>query len=208
MYRRTPLGLSDERAPLDGVASYAGSSIPGPQGIAPGDVSNRSAPHVPLGAEAVDESFSIPFAVGGKLYRLRHVDADRRQDPNEAAVPPEEAAAIIERAAAHHGKDVPLVRLLETAASRLAGLHTNGIYVLVWLPPLATIERVVLSPPAPTPRAPRPAPPDPPAQIEEPMAAAQARVLKNAAASGVPFCEECARLAAQRAAEPVSAVDI
>jgi hypothetical protein len=37
--------------------------------------------------------------------------------------------------------------------------------------------------------------------IEEPeMPVVQAIALKNAAALGVPFCEECARAAAQRAA--------
>jgi hypothetical protein len=127
------------------------------------------------------------------------VDADGREPPNEAAVPPEEAAAILERAVAHHQKDVPLVRVLERAAARLAGLRAGGIYVLVRLLPLPAFERVAASPPAPTLRARREPAEEPVAETEElTMAAVQAAVLKAAAAAGLPFCEECARKVAQR----------
>lgn len=196
MYRRTPWGLFDERAPADGVAPHAGARIPGPHGTATDEVSRRSARS---SDSVVDGQLTVSFAVGDNRYRLRHVDADGFRNSNEAAVPPEEAAAILERAVAHHHKEASLVRVLERATSRLAGLHTGGIYVLVWIRPLPAFERVAASSPAPPLRARSEPSSEPPAETEElTMAAVQAAVLKAAAAAGLPFCEECARKVAQR----------
>jgi hypothetical protein len=202
MNRPTPLGLSDEVPPPDGMSPHAGCRIPGPLGTVTDGVSNWSAVQSPAVANeaARGESLSLPFVVGADTYRLRQVDPGWRLSANEVAVPPPQAGAIIERAAAQHSRNVALLRLLETAASQLAEVHEGGTFVLVRLRPQSASGKVEKSAPPPPAPKPRPAPLPVPAVEEPMMAAAQAASLKNAAASGAPFCEECARAAAQRAA--------
>ena len=205
MRRLVPLGLSDEPPPPDGVAPYAGSSTPGPQGRAdeasfPSDADTNAG----FAEHAVDGSADAPFTVGSDMFRLRHVDAERALRSSEEPVAPDQAARIIERALLKPPRNAALLRALETAASQLVGLHDNGAFILFWLRP--QIEKSARSA-APT----TPAPPRPPRPrevpdlpiVEEPvMGDAQAAVLKAAAAAGVPFCEECARAAARRGASP------
>jgi hypothetical protein len=205
MHRRTPLGLDDELRPAEGIAAYAGSRIPGPMSTVTDQESNESVVHshaVPS-ERPLDTSVSSPFGVGEAFYRLRRIDTGWRSGSNEAAVAPEEAVAILERAIQQHGHNVRLLRLLETAAAQLAGLHEGGIFVLLWLRPESRFEKVA----APAPRAPAPRPPafPEPRPVAEPMMPpAQATALRNAAAAGVPFCEECARAAAERGAAAAS----
>jgi hypothetical protein len=203
MYRRTPLGICDVGPPVDGTTPYAGSNVPGLLGMARDEEYGRSPEQTRAGvvAAGLDGSVSAPFAVGADFYRLYRLDTDWRQRPNEIAVPPEDATAIVERALAQHHHGTPLARLLQTAVSRLAGPADNRAFILVWLRPQSQTQSGGMTPsPVPTPRAPILPPQDSPAPVEEVMAVAQAAVLKKAAADGVPFCEECARLAAERAA--------
>ena len=205
MYRLTPLGLYDEVPVTDGIAPYSGSRAPGPQGT--GSVTDRvsdwSATR-PAGVRdaAGNESVSLPFTVGGETYWLRRTDTSWLLRSDEESVPPDEAGAIIERAAVRHRENAPLLRFIETAASKLAGVHQGGTFALVRLRPQVAARSVPESPkPARSVPRPQSSPlPSPPALVEEStMSAAQAAVLKEAAATGVPFCEECARLAKERA---------
>ena len=204
MDRPTPLGLYDERPLSDGVAPYSGAKIPGPLGTVIDRAGDSSAQPRSAGARAAarDESLSLPFVVGAETYWLRRTDTALLRS-NEESVPPAEAGAILEGAAVQHRENVAILRLLETAASQLAGVHPGGTFVLVRQRPqpagsVAESPRIQALPA----RKPQPAPlPQPPAQvpIEEPvMAATQAIALKKAAASGTPFCEECAKAAAAR----------
>jgi hypothetical protein len=204
MQRRVPLGLSDLPVWPEGVVPYAGSNVPGPVGMGVDDAVQASVEDsAPTQAE-VDllGSGVAPFTVGYDTYRLRRLDAGWRQRSSEVPVSPEQAAEIIERAAAQHRENEALVRLFEAAASQLAGLHDGGVYVLLRL--RLQFERsagsVARASSASPPSTRLPAPPELPPPIEEPiMGAVQAAALKTAAATGVPFCEECARAAAQQA---------
>ena len=144
---------------------------------------------------------SLSFTVGTDTYRLRRVDVEWRQQWNEQLLSPEESAAILERAVVQHARYRELTHLLESAASRLAGVHPDGVFLLLWMrPQFEGIAPGGQSTAASTPSTLRPAAPaEAPRSADEPvMGADQALVLKNAAASGVPFCEECARIAAAR----------
>lgn len=199
MNRRKPQGLDDELPPPEGIAPYAGARIPATIQAFVDEGSPDAGVHRPAAtAEApVDAALNVPFAVGDNLYRVRRVDAGRGFALNEVAVAPDEAVAIIERAISRHRNNENLLRLLETAVAQLAGLHQDGIYVLFWLRPESRRETVVTPPPrTPTPRP--PVLPEPPPIEEAMMPVLQATALKNAAASGAPFCEECARAAAAR----------
>ncbi len=85
------------------------------------------------------------------------------------------------------------------------GLHKPLAYQLV------PVAAPVSAPAAPAPASPRPAAAAPPDPVDSTFGssldvAAMVAVLKAAAASGVPFCEECAKAAAQKqAAESVVA---
>jgi hypothetical protein len=204
MYRLTPLGFDDEFPLTDGIAPYSGARAPGPQGT--GSVTDLVSDWPatrPAGAReaARNESVSLPFAVGGDTYWLRRTDTSWLLRSDEESVPPDEAGAIIERAAVQYRENVPLLRLIETAASKLAGVHQGGTFVLVRL--RLQVARWVPESPKPARSVPRPQSsplPSPPALVEEvTMSAAQAAVLKEAAATGAPFCEECARAARERA---------
>src|SRR5688572_33138535 len=103
MYRRTPLGICDERPPVDGTTPYSGSNIPGLLGMARDEEYGASTEHPRAGAAdaGLDGSVSAPFAVGADFYRLYRLDIDWRQRSYEIAVPPEDATAIVERALEH-----------------------------------------------------------------------------------------------------------
>jgi hypothetical protein len=158
-------------------------------------------PPSPSGTLPDNDAFTFPFTVGDRRYRLRRIDTAWLRAPNEVNVPPEEAFTILEHALTEHHTSVRLVRLLDAAVAKLAGLHEGGVYVLLWLQHVARFDKAAAPPPAP-----RPAPalirrPEPPPVEEPSMPVAQARALKNAAKSGVPFCEECERAKAARAAQ-------
>jgi hypothetical protein len=203
MYRRTPLGICVEPPPVDLTTPYAGSNVPGLLGMARHEDgrSTEQTRAAGVGAAGLDGSVSAPFAVGADFYRLYRLDTDWRQRLNEIPVPPDDATAIVERALAQQHHSTPLARLLQTAVSRLAGPADNRTFILVWLRPQSEVRSGGITPsPVPTPRAPILSSQESPAPVEEVMAVAQAAVLKKAAAAGVPFCEECARRAAERAA--------
>jgi hypothetical protein len=199
MHKRVPLGLDDSASVADGIAPYAGARIPGSfQAVADGG-KNLSSVH---GAAIAREDplatpASFPFKVGDDAYRLRRQDVDWRRGLQEVAVDPQKALAILELATQKYRQNTTLMPLLQAAARGLAGLHEGGIFLLFWLRPEQ--ERAAAPAPPPSMPAPKlPKLPEPP-PIEEMMPVAQAAVLKNAAAAGVPFCEECARAAARAA---------
>jgi hypothetical protein len=198
MNRPSPLGFYDELPPADGTSPYAGSTIPGPLGTVTDRTSDLTSVHHPTAEReaALDGSISLPFAVGGETYWLRRSESPSRESSHKESVPPSDAVAIIERAAVQHRENAPLLRLLETAASQLAGVHQQGTFVLERLRTQWAAAKVVESRPAPAPRPRAAAGAPPPAEVEEPVMA-QAAALKEAAINGVPFCEECAREAAE-----------
>ena len=202
MHRRTPLGLDREPPPPDDIAPYAGAHTPGPITT----VTTRSdtgpvAGPSPSSQLPDNSAFNFPFAVADRLYRLRRVDTAWLRAPNEVNVSPDEAVGILEHALTEHHTSVSLVRLLEAAVTKLAGVHEGGVYVLLWLQPVARFDKAATPPPPPK----RSAPPirlSEPPPVEEPsMPLTQAKALKDAAKEGVPFCEECARADAARAAQ-------
>ena len=200
MYRPAPLGFYDERPPADGTSPYGGCTIPGPLGTVTDRMSDLTPVHHPTAAReaGLDGSISLPFTVGGETYWLRRSDSPSHRSSHKESFPPSEAGAIIERAAVRHRENIALLRLLETAASNLAGVDQRGTFVLERLRTLPAPVTVVESRPSPAPRPRAAAIAPPPAEVEEPvMAAAQAEALKEAAITGVPFCEECAREAAE-----------
>jgi hypothetical protein len=198
MDRRRPLGIDGVRPPHDGIAPYAGARSPGPtqpDGEHGGGESTLRSQAASDGT-AVDAALNLPFAVDHDYYRVRRVDTDWRRGFSEVPVEADRAVAIVERAIGQHADNQSLRRLLETAVAQLAGLHEGGIYVLLWLRPEA--PRPPVAAPSSAPRTPAPsAPVSRPARVEESVPPVQAAVLKNAARTGVPFCEVCARAAAQ-----------
>jgi hypothetical protein len=205
MNRPIPFGGLGGFPPVDGIAAYGGFRTPGPTRVAFNELSeSTSAPENEATESSSGDILTVDFRVGAERYRLRRTDArqlDARWLLSSRAfvVDPNEAVAIIERAIEQHRDNVTLVRALERAGSLLAGLHTDGTFVLIWFRPLE--ERIVPAP-APPPARSRSsaAASPPPAAAEAPMGPMQAAVLKDAAVSGVPFCEECARRAAAAAA--------
>jgi hypothetical protein len=137
------------------------------------------------------------FTLDAHTYRLRRVD-EWRQIYDEYPVPPHDAATILKQAAAQHQDNAEIVHLLETAIGQLAGLHMNGVLVLLRVQPHRRGAVVPKTGSASTPSALKPPPPAEAAPPTERtvMGDDQAAALKQAAAAGVPFCEECARAAA------------
>ena len=189
----------------DGIATGAGSRLPGPLGIAT-DLANDRSSVRRFGVardETLAESVDLTFTLDSETYRLRRAGAVWSANSNEELIRLQEARGIIERVVLQRVDDVALVSLLKTALSQLSEVHQEGNLVLVRLrsrvssgPPPQTYTPL---PPKPR-RAPSPPPiPEEPAMPEE-IALAQAATLKTAAESGVPFCEECARAAANRLA--------
>jgi hypothetical protein len=196
MHRPAPLGFYEELPPADGTSPYAGSTIPGSLGTVTDRTSDLMSVHHPTAEReaALDGSVGLPFSVGGETYWLRRSDDPSRVSSHKESVLPSEAIVIIERAAIQHRENTPLLHLLETAASQLAGVHDQGTFVLERLRTQWAIAKVAESRPAPAPRPRAAESAPPPAEVEVPvMVAEQAAALKEAAITGVPFCEECAR---------------
>ena len=197
---RTPLGLYDGAFVSEGIAPHGGSRIGGPLGT--------GADHARDGSAATAESLATPFrapvsvgtsfVLGSDTFRLLRVDVRWRQGLDEIRVPPQYAAAILEEAAKQQW-EAEIGALLETAASRLAGLDDDGVFLLLRKQRLeGAAPSGAQTARSSTPSSFRPpAPPELSPVVEEPaMGALQAAVLRDAAARGVPFCEECARAAA------------
>ena len=197
MQKRLPVGF-DDLPKIGSVAPYAAARLPGPLTAATdgGDIGDEAL----TGNEAQPGPVaSRPFEVDGNFYRVRRVDIDHRFGFNETQLHPDQALAVLKLAAERHGRNQTLLPLLQMALERLAGFHDDGVFVVFRLRADTPAERAVA--PAPRPAAPAPAAFVPPPPPEAMMPVAQAVALKNAAATGVPFCEECARLAAARAAQ-------
>ena len=204
MNRPIPFGGLGGFPPAGGIAAYGGFRTPGPTRIAFNELSGAASAQEDEATESASgEILTVDFRVGAERYRLRRTDArqlDARWLLSSRAfvVDPNEAVTIIERGIEQQRDNVKLVRALERAGSLLAGLHTDGTFVLIWFRPKE--ERIVPAP-APPPSRSRSSAAAAPAPVAEeaPMGPMQAAVLKNAAASGVPFCEECARAEAAAA---------
>lgn len=199
MDRRRPLGLDGVRPSQDGIAPYAGARSPGPIHTSNEQGAIESAGRAPAATDdtAVDAALNLPFAVDHNYYRVRRVDSDWRRGFGEVPVAADQAVAIVQRAIGQHSNNQSLLRLLETAVAQLAGVHERGLYVLLWLRPEAPRAPAAASPAART-AAPSAPVPSSSTRMDEPMIPpVQATVLKNAASTGVPFCEVCARAAAQ-----------
>jgi hypothetical protein len=200
-----PLGLVGELPPADGISPYAGGSIPGSLGAAlDRQVDGAASSPAPGTPSAVNPSIAHEFSLDGDTYRLRRTDVESRLSFNEVAVPLPQVEAILRRALAESRENLHLLPTLEAAASQLAGLHSDGVFVLTWLRPETQAVTAGASAPAPISpaalRAPAPPPLPVPEVVEFVMGPAQAAALKSAAAIGAPFCEECARLAAAQSA--------
>jgi hypothetical protein len=201
MHRQTPLGIQDGPSTAGGVAAYAGSAIPGSLGVRTDDASSHSVAAARSRPSELGPAGnrSASFAIGSDRYRLVRLDIEWRQGLDEVRVPPQQALAIIEQATRQQQWNRDVARLLETAAFQLAGVHENGVFVLLtrqWF--YGAARSVTKTAPRATPSALRPpATPEMPPSAEEPtMGEMQAVALKNAAAEGTPFCEECAHAAA------------
>jgi hypothetical protein len=197
-----PIGFDDDAASTDGVTPYAGGVLPGPLGIAP-VASQRRARGEATDRGALAAALGALFTVRSDTYRLRRTDAEWRPRLDEVIVPPDEAAVVLEQAIVQHARNVELVTLLRIAASRLGEVERDHLFVLLRVrPQVDELARPAQAVVAATPSALRPASPAPPPEVREAPVFGddQARVLKHAALYGVPFCEECARAAARRAA--------
>jgi hypothetical protein len=176
-------------------------------GTGPGDASSRSAEDWQAGPAEAGRAAndSVSFTIGSDTFRLLRLDREWRQGEDEVRVPPEQAVDIIEQATRQYHGNHDVVQLLDAAVTQLADLHDHGVFVLLHRQPRYDqgTGSAARTAPASTPAALRsPAAPEPPAPaMDEPvLGAEQAAVLKDAAAAGVPFCEECARAASQRKA--------
>jgi hypothetical protein len=200
MNGRRPLGFGEDDPRRDNISPYSGARLPGPLPV--GDDSATPASGGSAASRAaetpVDGSVPVIFDVDGSVYSLRRATGDERYGWNTVPVAPEQAAAILERAIQQRRVNPRLLPLLVSASEQLAGLHQRGTFVLLWVRPEMHFEKVASAPSAPR-MSPAPAPP-PPEAPEDMMPLVQAAVLREAAATGVPFCEECARAAAARAA--------
>jgi hypothetical protein len=188
----------------DGISTGAGGRRPGPLGSATDLASTRSGVRR-FGVardETLAESVDLTFTLDSETYRLRRAGTVWSANSSEELIRLEEARGIIERVVLQRADDVALVSVLKTALSQLSGVHQEGNLILVRLRPRVSSGAV---PQTYTPKPRRaPSPPAPPS-VEEPevsdeFALAQAATLKSAAESGVPFCEECARAAAEKLA--------
>jgi len=196
MTRRQPLGLGDQLRPAEGVAPYAGARVPG-SGRIPINPSGPQ-PGAPAGSgptDPIDALIGVPFDVGINRYLVRRIDMKWRCGPNEDVIDPEGAIGILERATRQYRNHPRWMRLLETANTQLARVHEDGVFVLLWLRPDSRIATVAAAAPARTPPPPPPVMPATRTVEEHTMPRRQALVLRNAARTGVPFCEECARAA-------------
>ena len=197
MPKPLPTGFSDEPQLSDGVAPTSGARPPGPidglgSFVPQGSVAERPFDTI----QAVFDGFgSQPFTVGTDDYRLRRLTADWRPYPYEIEVRPEEALQVLERAATQYARSAAWRSLFQLAGSQLANLHEGGTFLLLRLRQHTATEKAVRQPPPPAPsRPPRASDPRPVEPLAmDPM---QAQVLKDAAAQGIPFCEECAKAAA------------
>jgi hypothetical protein len=213
MLRQRPLGFGGELTAAEGIAPYAGSRVPGPltdatAAVTPSLGAGQPRPDVEdslVGSDAPAEDIvCLPFELGADFYRLQRVDADRRQRFNEVPLTPEQAVAVLERAAEQHRRNDRLLAILHMAMRQVAGVHDNGIFLVLRLRPDTQAGKGVAAPPRPAAARP-PVLPAPPAVVEAMMPVAQAAALRYAAETGVPFCEECARAAeARRAADAAS----
>ena len=204
MARHTPIEFTDERAAASGgIAPYAGSSIPGPLGTGRPDGDYWVENEVRKSANAGNlPPLRLSFILGSHTYRLRRVH-EWRQVFDEVPITPHRAVLIIEQAIVELAENGELVQQLQTSLAQLAGLHPDGTLLLLRVEPYTGRAAV----PAPEPaRERRPPPPSPlPPAVKEPLVGAdQAAALKDAAANGVPFCEECAKAAAEAAASPAA----
>ncbi len=192
----------------DGITTGAGSRLPGPLGIAT-DLANDRSSVRRFGvarSETLAESVDLTFTLDSETYRLRRAGAVWSANSSEELIPIEKARGIIEKVVLQRVDDLALVSVLKTAVSQLTEVHQDGNLVLVRLRP--RVSSGGQPPPTYTPLPPKPrrapSPPEAP-PVEEPVMSeevglAQAATLKTAAESGVPFCEECARAAANRLA--------
>jgi hypothetical protein len=196
MYTR-PLGLGGDVPSVGRI----GARRPGPLGVTIAlRAAHRASEQDDRGPSAAPAA--ALFTLRSGVYRLRHVGSDQRQRIDEVLLAPDEAALVLEDAIAQHACNDALVSLLRMAATRLAGLGSVGVFVVLRLRQQA--DRV--SPPlqaaaASTPSALRPAASfTVPIAPEDPIPGdVQAEALRKAAVRGVPFCEECARAGARRA---------
>ncbi len=157
--------------------------------------------HECRGCEHVDDEHGVEDAI--RALRERKLDQAAMEDLRHLAL--------------RYDDERLLVRATDDeVCGRVAGLISSGRLRLCGaMPQLYRDEGVPLvkAPPEPKParRWVEPPPPAPPVPIEDSTftpnldAAALAKVLKDAAKAGMPFCEECekARRAAARTAEPV-----
>jgi hypothetical protein len=207
MPRHNPVGVYEDLTAPGGVAPSAGATLPGAMTTGVGDagaVATADSRSRSTTDGAPSLSVIASFTLDGEMYRIRHLASRLGPAADEVHVAPDQAVDILSKAATLHEENRELVHLLQLAASQLVGLHEPCVYLLLRLrvydrpssPPPAAAG------PASTPSALRPPPPpEPSSLVEEPvMEAAQAMALKVAAAAGVPFCEECARLAARQPA--------
>jgi hypothetical protein len=201
--RPLPLGFVDDTPARHGLMATAGGWSPGP--VTADKYPGRS----PLGlwfagaaAAALQDFRKIELTVGAVRYRLRRAgrlwNADAREEPVER----DEARQVIEEAARLHGHDSSLLAIIREAATQLDGFRRDNAYVVVRLHQWESSGGTAVSSPSPAPAPSRSRPEAAPAPVaaepvmSEALARAQAAVLSRAAADGVPFCEECARLAA------------
>jgi hypothetical protein len=144
--------------------------------------------------------------VGSATYQLRRFGATWCPGYRAEPVEVDEARSLLDDLMRERADDFELVDLLKTALPRLSRHEHPDRLVLVRLwRDFSTGPTEGPAVYAPPPRSPRPASPRPPPSVEEPtvpaeQAQAQAETLRRAAESGIPFCEECARAAAERAA--------
>jgi hypothetical protein len=194
MDRKTPIGLHGEPAQADGIAPYSSSSVPGPLGRSGQGADSWLPDSGRKPAHTVHtKTVAFSFTLGYYTYKVRHLDS-WSQSFDELPLRPHQAAAILEQAIGENQGDVDLVRRLETARAELAGLQVNGTLLLLRVVPHR--DRPMAAPPEPAPRPARVPAPAPPPSLEPSIIDDQAEALKNAAAAGVPFCEECAKAAA------------
>jgi hypothetical protein len=202
-----PLGLSNDNPQRQGLAPTAGGCSPGPVSA---DRHQGHATHLRglagAAAAALRDFRRIELTVGSDLYRLRRKGVTWSADTREEPVGREEAHAVLAQAARLHGDNPAVLAIIQEAAAQLNGFRRDNTFVVLrlrqWESSGGGAVQSIASTPAPTRARPEPAPA--PVVVEreimsEAIARAQAAALTRAAVDGVPFCEECARAAAERA---------